>query len=1769
MNALAHAIGNAITRQRSCICYRLHSRTVARLLAVFAIAGPLLAAAGFAQTPPAVGNPPASLQVPTPGAGHDYVHLLSETVDPSSGNLTIRITFPTPPGRGITVPALVLYNSGELTSLVEPNGQLLWATSSINPRGQANGWGGTSTAIPLSGTAGEWNYTAPIPPGQSQSPLTCNYASGFQFTDAHGTQHALGLGAMALESGGTNCGNTSTDSGWDGQVQAVLASNWQTQLANGNGISVTAQDIAGNTYNFGTPGIGGGGSGQATMEDRNGNMLTTTTDTVGHPLVIEMFPGSQSQSYTVGGISYTIVPTTTTVAYQPQEVAETWEEGAANCNVTGIFGENSATITVISAIQLPNGQEYQFFYDSTFGTVKEIIYPDGGWVKYNWGWSTDPQIASSFPAEQEGTGEPMTNACTFEYYTPVVLSRTVSFDGTTTAQTQSFNYSTTWNSNDEWTSKSASVWTTDNKVSGAPQFETKYNYLPYGPYVAQPFSTGTFDAQMPLETSVQHFDWGNPAPSTPLDSVTKAWYNQFQEACEVHTLNNGESYGHFYQWTDGLISDDQEYDFQSGSGLASDCLNNTPPGSPTRETKTYLYQFESPVSPHFTFAKPCSVMVFGNGTETAQTTFNYDESTVAAVSSLTSHDESNFGSSFPGTPQRYSPSTCASTPSAAALGRGNVTTASKCISFSGGTCTSWATTEYTYDEAGQIMSAIDPCGNGTCTDMPTGTAASHTSTYSFLDSYSSGSGTPPGQTDAYLTLIKYPTENEVTPQQSFEYRYTDGQLSQGTDENSNVTTYSYGTQPSQCGGTQDTLNRLTQITYPTGGGQTQFCYNDGTYNGTVPNVTKFEQQSSSAWVESITRSDGMSHVWQTEIMDPEGTADSVETAYDGEGRVYTKTNPHRPTTLSTDGTTTNYYNAAGQSVAQQQPDGSWLNWCYNGIASQQPSGSTSVCTGHLGQWTNTAWVDSTDETGRHWQRSSDSFGRLLMVMEPNASNSPALETDYAYDALNDLTSANQWGGAYGSSGDRQRSFSYDGLGRLLTAQNPETGTDTYSYDFNSNLLSKTDARSESVWYCYDFLNRILSKAYSQQSCPASTFAANYAYDVAAPSWGQQANQTNLIGRLSRVFANAGAVQTVDSAFGYDTMGRVDFESTCTSSCFGTQYIFTATHDLIGELTQLEYPDTRVVTWSWDTAQHLTQVQFASWSSQSVNYNYLSTASYWPDGAPMTMTVGNGLTTTWNRNDRLQPTEIILQNTANTKLLDRQYCYGTASVSGANCPGTPTQPDNGNILQIADQVTSSNTQTMTYDNLNRIATFTNNTNPATMEQTYSIDAWGNTIMYGTQVNGLAFGGTSNRDTSGTIGYDADGNATSIYNGLTTNTFVYDPESRISSINSGATTYWYDADSQRAGKSTGSVWTQYLSFGGEPLVENNSNTTNGEFTDFIFANGMRIAEADTNSPTSPSTTTNYYSSDQVHSTALLTNGSGSVVESYEYYPFGVGGMPDSNNHYLFTGKERDAESGNDYFGARYYASAMGRFLSPDWSAKEEPIPYAKLDNPQTLNLYAYVGNDPLSDVDADGHNGSPVTCSDGDAGQCGVGTNPFKSEIYTGDGMGPVAGDNNWNQPELDREAAAEAQQQNAQAQTPTAAPAPTTQYNGVPAAGIAAEQTYNPASKDLNREFNGNIYQNAQGQCCFIQTPNIGTVSTSSPPGVSTLPSGATRVATFHTHGANSHGVYDDEHFSPADKSNARARGVPIFVGTPGGVIREYNPHGFIFHRTITFKETAP
>lgn len=80
---------------------------------------------------------------------------------------------------------------------------------------------------------------------------------------------------------------------------------------------------------------------------------------------------------------------------------------------------------------------------------------------------------------------------------------------------------------------------------------------------------------------------------------------------------------------------------------------------------------------------------------------------------------------------------------------------------------------------------------------------------------------------------------------------------------------------------------------------------------------------------------------------------------------------------------------------------------------------------------------------------------------------------------------------------------------------------------------------------------------------------------------------------------------------------------------------------------------------------------------------------------------------------------------------------------------------------------------------------------------------------------------------------------------------------------------------------------------------------------------------------------------------------------------------------SGKERDTESGNDYFGARYYASSMGRFMSAD-----EPFANFDQKDPQSFNLYSYVENNPLNSVDPDGRDVrvcSFVQNGDGSTGQ----------------------------------------------------------------------------------------------------------------------------------------------------------------------------------------------
>ena len=133
------------------------------------------------------------------------------------------------------------------------------------------------------------------------------------------------------------------------------------------------------------------------------------------------------------------------------------------------------------------------------------------------------------------------------------------------------------------------------------------------------------------------------------------------------------------------------------------------------------------------------------------------------------------------------------------------------------------------------------------------------------------------------------------------------------------------------------------------------------------------------------------------------------------------------------------------------------------------------------------------------------------------------------------------------------------------------------------------------------------------------------------------------------------------------------------------------------------------------------------------------------------------------------------------------------------------------------------------------------------------------------------------------------------------------------------------------------------------------------------------AGTGEAAAPVFTTAYYHEDHLGTSRLITGGEGWPIWQGTFLPFGQEWNPQiTTNHYKFTGHERDAESNLDMEGARYYSPTMGRFMTPDWSATPEAVPYADLNDPQTLNLYGYVRNNPMSKADPDGHCRVPRPC-----------------------------------------------------------------------------------------------------------------------------------------------------------------------------------------------------
>ena len=531
-------------------------------------------------------------------------------------------------------------------------------------------------------------------------------------------------------------------------------------------------------------------------------------------------------------------------------------------------------------------------------------------------------------------------------------------------------------------------------------------------------------------------------------------------------------------------------------------------------------------------------------------------------------------------------------------------------------------------------------------------------------------------------------------------------------------------------------------------------------------------------------------------------------------------------------------------------------------------------------------------------------------------------------------------------------------------------------------MTRTDARSIVTTYCqngtsslcYNGLDQPLYKTYSDSTPPVS-----YTYNT---------------GWLSQEQAGANS-NTINS---WDGVGRVTSASQTTA---GQTYLFQIQYTPYMGVQSITYPNSqRIVTTTYDSRGRPYSLSGVSGSNTT---NYVTATTYQPHGAiaQQTLTGGNLVVTRCSGanscdNSRLQATYLQIGNQIGN-LLTLQYGYSSSQ-------------NNGNVLtQTITRGGQAWTQSYSYAeatgwNINRLACANEatgttavpcgNSGPA-WTQTYGYDLPGNRwlinagpsnvtadLIMGPNNSGSGPYDASNRVSMWDVPncynnancYDGSGNLLAVpaTGGAALRTANYDAENRMTSATSAGvtTSYVYDAEGRRVQKTVGSTVTIYAY---DPLgnLAQEYGTSSGSGTLYVHA-------------------------DPLGSTRLVTDSTGAAQRCYDYLPFGeeiatgTSGRTScfGSNSYptatldivdtKFTSKERDAETGLDWFESRYYSSAQGRFTSPDEfkggfldaftgqaAFQPGPLPYADIGDPQTLNKYAYVRNNPLRYTDPDGH------------------------------------------------------------------------------------------------------------------------------------------------------------------------------------------------------------
>jgi RHS repeat-associated protein len=706
------------------------------------------------------------------------------------------------------------------------------------------------------------------------------------------------------------------------------------------------------------------------------------------------------------------------------------------------------------------------------------------------------------------------------------------------------------------------------------------------------------------------------------------------------------------------------------------------------------------------------------------------------------------------------------------------------------------------------------------------------------------------------------------------------------------------------------------------GGTSETVYNDVPNNYWVKNRTQIDANN---WAESITYFDGLGRAYKSEKVDADGNI-FTETEFDAIGRPKRTTNPYRAGEIKQ--WTTNIYDEQSRVKQVNLPDIATVKTDY-GVSTTGVIGITKQIT---------------DQAGKKRKGITDALGRMVRVIEdPTGQN---LATDYVFDTLGNLRKTIQ--------GEQSRYFTYDSLGRLLYAKQPEQEGNTafaftdsitnnlawsvkYQYDDNGNIVSTTDARGVSVTATYDNFNRLKLRDYSD-----ATPDVNFYYD--GKGLGTVPNFAK--GKTTKVTSSVSETRYTS----FDNLGKLltseqrtpftDTETVATA----TPRISTYQYDAFGSLISETYPSGRKVNYEFNQDGEIARI---GGTKGTQNTLYANAVSYNSAGSMERLKLGNGKWETAKYNERLQVTQIGLGNSAtDTSLLKLEFGYGNNTQNNGSMR---SQKISFNGLAQPFE------QTYAYDDLNRLQSATetvNNGATTTWKQTFQYDRFGNrrfdaanttTLTALNSITNPLIDTSNNRFSANqNYAYDKTGNLTQDAEGKQ---FLYDAENHqrevfINGVSKGK--YLYDGEGKRVKK-----------------------ISDLETTIFVYdGSGQLVAEYSTQQSSTPQVS--YLTSDHLGSPRIITDNTGKIIARKDFGAFGdetytaqrttgLGYKPEEIRQ-DYTGYQKDDESGLEFAQARYYNGKHGRFTSVDPLTAS-----ANVKDPQTFNRYSYVMNSPYKFTD----------------------------------------------------------------------------------------------------------------------------------------------------------------------------------------------------------------